>query len=235
MRPEKITAIRLRKSGKSYNKIARSLGVPKSTLATWFRDVTLPQALVDRLYSRARSAGTAALVARNKHQTILAQERARSIQQAAASEIGGISERELRLIGAAMYWAEGAKRYPAHGSKRVAFSNADPAAVALMMRFFREICRVLEERFRAQVILAPGVNSKQSVRFWASVTAIPPTQFTKVFNSLSQASKQKRPRRRLPYGTLQVRVADTQLFHRILGWIKGLQDNSLLSNGRITP
>ena len=230
MRPEKITAVRLRKSGKSYNQIARSLGVPKSTLATWFRDVTLPQVLVDRLYSRARSAGTAALVARNKHQTVLAQERARSIQQAAANEIGGISERELRLLGAALYWAEGAKRYPARGSKRVAFSNADPAAIKFMMQFLREICHVPENRFRAQVIVPPGVNIEQSVRFWTSVTAIPPTQFTKICNSLSQASKRKRPRRRLPYGTLQIRVADTQLFHRILGWIKGLQDNSVRSD-----
>ena len=110
MRSERVAAIRLRKSGRSYNEIARFLRVPKSTLATWFRDLVLPPRLVERLYSRARSAGTKALVVRNKHQTVLAQERATVIQQAARAEIGSVSTRELQLVGSALYWAEGTKR-----------------------------------------------------------------------------------------------------------------------------
>jgi AcrR family transcriptional regulator len=226
MRLEKNTALRLRKSGQSYNEIADALGVPKSTLATWFRDLTLPQALRDRLYDRARSAGTRALVARNKRQTVLAQERARAIQQTARAEIGLLSRRELQLIGAALYWAEGAKRAPVRGGRRVAFSNADPSAVTLMMRFFRQVCRVPEEKFRVQLTVAPGISIHGAVRFWSALTGIPTGRFTKTYSQLSRFSRRKRPRSRLPYGTVQVRIADTQLFYRIMGWIQAMQDGS---------
>jgi len=222
MRPERATALQLRRSGQSYNEISRSLGVPKSTLATWFRQLTLPQELIDRLYDRARSAGTQALVERNKRQTALAAARAQAIQQAAQTEIGRLSRRELQLIGAALYWAEGVRRYPQRGGRRVAFSNADSAAVILMMRFFREVCDVPLEKIRSVVSLAPGLETTSAVSFWSSLTKIPPEHFT-VYQGLSRSSKQRRPRFRLPYGTLQLRIADTRLFYRIMGWIQGIQ------------
>ena len=37
MRKDKKKAISLRLSGKSYNEISTKLGVPKSTLSSWFR------------------------------------------------------------------------------------------------------------------------------------------------------------------------------------------------------
>jgi len=199
--------------------------VPKSTLASWFRDLVLPQALRDQLYDRVRSAGTRALVERNKRQTVLAQERARVIQQSAKAEIGSLSQRELQLIGAALYWAEGDKRPPRHGGRRVVFSNADPAAVAVMMVFFRQICKVPEEKFRAQLTVAPGVSIDGAVRFWSALTRIPTDHFTKTYSKLSRSSKRKRPHR-LPYGTIQVRIFNTALFYRIMGWIQAMQDGS---------
>lgn len=224
MRTERVIARRLRRGGRSYNEIARRLSVPKSTLATWFRDLPLPQVLREQLYSRARSAGTEALVRRNKRQTVLARRRAKITQQAARRDIDQITSRDLRVIGATLYWAEGVRRHPIRGGRRVAFSNADPEAIKVMMRFFREICGVPEQKFRAQIALAPGIAAKRAVAFWSEHTRIPERQFTKVYSRLSQASKRKRPRSRLPHGTVQLRIADTNLFYRIMGWIQGLQD-----------
>jgi hypothetical protein len=135
-----------------------------------------------------------------------------------------MASRELRVIGATLYWAEGVRRHPIRGGRRVAFSNADPEAIKVMMRLFRDICVVPEEKFRAQIALAPGIAAKRAVTFWSEQTQIPETQFTKVYNRLSQASKRKRPRSRLPYGTAQRRMADTRLFYRMMGWIQGIQD-----------
>jgi len=41
MKVEKINAIKLRKLGKSYNEISKSLKIPKSTLSYWLRDIVL--------------------------------------------------------------------------------------------------------------------------------------------------------------------------------------------------
>jgi hypothetical protein len=39
----------------------------------------------------------------------------------------------------------------------------------------------------------------------------------------STASSGKRPKNRLPYGTVRVIVSDTKLFHKLLGLIEGLK------------
>ncbi|MDD4894950.1 MAG: hypothetical protein PHW54_06545, partial [Candidatus Omnitrophica bacterium] len=57
----------------------------------------------------------------------------------AIEDIGGISERELKLIGIALYWAEGYKGTACSG---VELTNADSAMIKLMMRWFRQICGV---------------------------------------------------------------------------------------------
>lgn len=41
---------------------------------------------------------------------------------------------------------------------------------------------------------------------------------------ISLASMGKRPFNRLPYGTVQVIVSDTQMFYRILGYIDGVKE-----------
>ncbi len=226
MKPEKARAIRLRRVGKSYNEIVKVLGIPKSTLASWLK-----------LYARERSAGTRALVARNKRQTVLAHARAQVVQEAASKDIRLLSFEDLRLVGAALYWAEGTKRPPAHGGRCVQFSNAEPAVITLMMRFFKEICHVPGDRFKAHVFLAPGLSGPKAVRFWSSITGIPRERLA-LYRTLSRASQRKRPRSRLPHGTLQLRIgSSTALFHRIMGWIGGIQRSCEpgMSNGSDGP
>jgi len=228
-RTDKKRAIQLRRRGKSYNEIHRLLGTPKSTLSVWFQNLMLPAKLKQRLYDRSRSAGTKALVARNKRQTVLAQERAIQAKASAASEIGTLSQKELLLIGSALYWAEGGRREQRRVGNRICFSNADPAAIQAMMRFFREICQIPEYRFRIGLMVHPGVNVNTARKFWSKTSGVPLMQFQKTFVGISRASKRKRPARRLPYGTCQIRVHDTREFYRVMGWIAGLQQSL---NGR---
>lgn len=223
-RKDKALAICLRKEGKSYNEIHRRLGVPKSTLSSWFQGLTLSSELQERLYSRIRSCGTHALIARNKRQTVLAKERAERVGADAASKIGALTQRDLLLVGSVLYWAEGYRR--GGGTRRgyaVCFSNSDPIAVQVMMRFLREVCQVPEPRFRIGTNLYPGIDVEAARRYWSEISGVPLAQFHKSFVGISSASQRKRPSTRLPYGTCQVRVYDANVFHRVMGWIVGIQ------------
>jgi len=40
---------------------------------------------------------------------------------------------------------------------------------------------------------------------------------------VSISSKRKRPFNRLPYGTVQIRINNTQKFHHIMGWIEWMK------------
>jgi hypothetical protein len=50
--------------------------------------------------------------------------------------VGGLSDREVILLGAVAYWCEGAKAKPWEPNRcRVAFINSDPVLVLLFLRF----------------------------------------------------------------------------------------------------
>jgi len=58
--------------------------------------------------------------------------------------------------------------------------------------------------------------------FWIKATNLKESAFGKTYVGQSSASKNIRPYNQLPYGVIQIRVSDTPLFNRIMGWIDGL-------------
>ncbi len=223
MRLEKTEAIKLRKLGKSYNEITKLLKVPKSTLSYWLRDIVLSKKAKSRIRDRVYEKSVKALLRRNKEQTAVAEKKAKNIHDKAVSEVKKLKQNNLFLVGISLYWGEGYKR-GAEGSvwKCVDFTNSDPSMIKMMMRFFREICKVEEDKMRVQIILHKNLSSIRAVEYWSSVTKIKKSQFMKVSRSLSSASGKKR-KNILKYGTVHVRVYDMELFHKIVGWIDGLK------------
>ena len=223
MRKEKDKAIVLRKEGKSYSQIQEVLHVAKSTLSYWLRDIVLSNESQQKISKRASVTSTKALIERNKHQTVIARERALQIQKEASAEAMRYVSDPLFVAGVSLYWAEGYKR-GASGSKWkcVDFTNADPEMVEVMMSFFRKFCSVEESRFKVQLIAHPNVDMQAAVRYWSVLTEIPETQFIKTCTSLSVRSSQKRGNT-LTYGTVHIRVYDVKLFFRIIGWIDGIK------------
>lgn len=137
----------------------------------------------------------------------------------AAAEIGELSQRELQLIGTALYWAEGGK-----GSRwRLRFTNTDACMVRLMMRFFRERCQVPTTRFSAQIHLHPHVSERRALAFWSTLMGLSPKQFIRPQRVVSRSSRGKRPIRRLPFGTLHITIDNGDVRNRVMGWIQGLQ------------
>ncbi|MDO8621741.1 MAG: hypothetical protein Q7R80_00735 [bacterium] len=211
--------MRLRLQGRSYNEIQRFCGVAKGTLSLWFRSLELPAEARARIAARVREGSMRGLLRRNVRQTALANERHRHWYTSAMREIGRMTKRDLWLIGIALYWGEGTKRGAGHA---VAFANSDPETVRCMMRFFREVCDVHEMKFRIAVHAHEGMDVGSIERYWSQVTGIPRTQFHATYLGVSRASQHRRAADRLPNGTVHVRINDTALYHRIMGWIAGV-------------
>ncbi len=167
------------------------------------------------------------LLARNKNQTRLAQERAIKIKKDSQKDIKKVSKKELLILGACLYWAEGYKRPIIKNGKTrsyhpVSLSNSDPQLVAVFMKFLREICQVEENRIFAGLRIYQHHNSDQLLQFWSKLTKIPTERFHKFYYGVSKSSLGKRPFNILPYGTIQIRVNSTSLYHKIMGWIEAL-------------
>lgn len=227
MRNDRQQALKLRIQGKSYTEIADLLNIPKSTLSGWFHDLHLSGSARKRLESRVNLRSFAGLMEKNRLQTVSAQKRAKEIRFSSAKEITTVTKRDLFLLGVALYWAEGHKRTIVKDGKErtyhpVSLSNSDPKLIKLFLKFLREICDVKEEQIYAELRIYQHHNAGSLLKFWSQQTNIDTSRFAKFYYGVSKSTLHKRPYNILPYGTIQIRVNSTELYHRIMGWIEGL-------------
>jgi predicted transcriptional regulator len=116
----RLRARELRESGLTYPAIAAQLGVSKSSVSLWVRDLPAPER-VRRFSHRARQMGRAYWEVENVRRDA-ARERTKA---EAAQQVGLLSVREVLLVGAALYWAEGCKDRPYDRRETLTFINSD--------------------------------------------------------------------------------------------------------------
>ena len=229
MRSDKFKAYKLRVGGKSYNEIQKLLGVPKSTLSAWFADLELPEKAKERLAQRTYQKSVSAILKHNRAQTHIAQQNARNTRKTARADIRQLTERDIFILGVSLYWAEGYKRPKMINGKiktnhPVSLSNSDPGLAKTFLRFLRETCGVPEEKITGEIRVYEHHNESYLLNFWHKTTDISFNRLKTIKNGVSISSQKMRHLNTLPYGTIQIRVNSTQLYHRIMGWIEGLAE-----------
>ena len=205
---------KLRRQGKSINQIVNITGFSKSSVSVWVRNIKLSKKQRTRLTLRGRSVDS---VEKRRQSRLLNEEKKRSGEILAASnEIEQLSLSDLKLIGSMLYWGEGRKR----GARNVSFSNSDYKMVMVMMKFFRLVCLVPENKFRAHIHIHSRNAVKDAEKYWSSITNISPRQFYKSYYKKSRGGAGKMPG--LKYGTIDIIICYTRLFLKIVGWINGV-------------
>lgn len=218
MRDNKVRAIRLRKAGKSYNEISGALGIPKSTLSSWFRDDITSQRIKTRLTIKSRRILSKNITRYNQQRSKDARAQWKVWQDKAKSEINTLSLYELKLVGTALYWAEGYKK----SNWNIVFSNSDPTLIRIMVDFFRKVCKIDEYKIKGQVQIHPNISDRKAILYWSRISKIPTDRFRKSILQVPRSSQQKRRPRTLPYGTFRICINDVRLVNQIKGWMQGL-------------
>jgi hypothetical protein len=99
-----------------------------------------------------------------------------AVREAAAAQIGGLTDREVLIAGAIAYWCEGAKNKPHRRSDRVMFINSDPALIQFFLRFLGAAGTPRTAlSFRIYIHQSADVASAQ--RFWLETTGAGADQF----------------------------------------------------------
>jgi len=228
MRKDRESALKMRLSGKSYSEISKALEVSKSTLSAWLGKIELPLLVREEMYKRTNKKALEALLHHNKGQTTVAVKRMREIRKISAQTISNLTCQDLLMLGIALYWAEGYKRVKMVRGREVtshpiSLTNSDPALVKCFLRFIREICEVSDHKIKASIRVFEHQNEKHLLDFWRKETNIPKDNFKKTYYGISKSSEGKRPFNRLEYGVIQISIADTNLFHKIMGYIEGIK------------
>jgi len=213
---EKKIARSLRKKGWSLNEIRRKLKVAKSSVSFWVRDIKLT--FIQREGLSKKGIKKDVIERRRKTRLMNENNKRQIIIDKAKKEISSLSKKELRIMGIALYWAEGSKTQ--RGS--VQLSNSDPKLIQAAMWFFREVCEVQEEKFRGHIFLHPHLDAKKAEKYWHNVSDIPLNQFYKTSKQQSKASKRKKDT--LPFGTFCIQICNTEMFLKIKGWTERLYE-----------
>ena len=130
--------------GKSYREICKDLKVSKSTINYWFSKLDNDTKKKIKIFRINNWKKSNILNQKVRKENILKKEG--EIQAINSKKIGKLSKRELTLVGAGLYWAEGTKK----DRWQLQFSNSVPFMIKLMMVFFRKICKIPEKNFYMQ-------------------------------------------------------------------------------------
>jgi hypothetical protein len=199
--------------GLSIRDITRILGVSKSSVSLWVRDIELNPAQIARLHER----NPACNPERNGAATQRAKGRARRLAYQAHGRMLARRGEAFHASGCMLYWAEGSRRRNA-----VVFVNSDPAMILYFARFLRTCFEVPDENFRVRCnLFADHLDRQLEIeQFWLDLLGLPRPCLTKsAVNVYSKYSKKKR-QNKLPYGTCGLTVHDTRIAQSIYGSIQ---------------
>ncbi len=214
---EKNAAIKLREKGYAINKIAKEIGVAKSSVSVWVRDVKLNDLQINSL-QLAPFTNNAVELRRTKR---LSNEliKRNNVIDTAKNEIPKLDQTNLWLIGVMLYWAEGGKT-----QRIVRFSNGDPEMIKIMIKFFKIICNVPDEKLRGYIHIHEGLDFKAAEIYWSNVSGIQLNQFYKTYRKPNKSSKNMK--NSLPFGVMDIYILDVKLFNKISGWASGIFESS---------
>jgi transposase len=205
----------LRAQGLDYRMIAARLGVSKSSVSLWVRDLPTPQGLSTQEVRERAAEGSRQYQARRRE----ARDARRANERGgAAAEIGELSDREIIIAGAIAYWCEGSKSKPYSRGDRVVFTNSDPGLISFFLRFL-DAAGISRSDLTFQVQIHESADVTAAQRFWIEATGGSESQYR------SPTLKRHNPRTTRKnvgdgyHGCLRIEVhRGTRLYSRIEGW-----------------
>lgn len=171
---ERQQARQLRRTGLPLADIAARLGVSRSSVSLWVRDVEFPVPV--RSPPRGRRRGPNALQRRRQAEIDRLVEEGRV-------RIGRLTERAFLVAGVALYAGEGSKT---DGSLR--FANSDPRMIFFYCCWLRRFFEIDESRLRVRLYPHEGLDLAATIAYWSALTGIPPSQFGKPDRAVADPS-----------------------------------------------
>ena len=172
---EKQRARELRAESWTLQDIATELGVAKSSVSLWVRNVEF-EPRPRRIGAVARRAGPNKLRERKEREIA-------ELLDEGRRRIGRLSEREFLVAGTALYAGEGTKQ---DGDLRLA--NSDPRMILFFCTWLRHFFTVDESPLRVRLYLHEGLDLEGANRFWSDHTGIPLSQFGRPYRAVPDSS-----------------------------------------------
>jgi len=193
----------LRADGRTLADIADVLGVAKSSVSLWVRDVP-----------HERSQRRASLTRKPHAQHLAKVAEIAECDRRGVERIGVLSAEAFLVAGVALYAGEGAKR-----DGKVTFANTDARMVHFFCAWLRSFFEVDESRLRVRVYLHQGLDLDAAESYWSALTGIPRSQFNKPYRAVPDPSIRQTKHE---FGCAYVDYACSRTHRKIMGLIRAL-------------
>jgi len=200
---EQARARELRAQGLTLLDIASELGVSKSSVSVWVRDVEFTPS-PRRTGARRRP--------HPAHEAKLRQIEA--LDEEGVARLGVLSDEAFLAAGIALYAGEGTKR-----DREVKFANTDPGMVRFFCAWLRRFFEIDEGRLRVRVYLHEGLDLDAAQQFWSGVTGVPLTPFRRGYRAVADPTIRTNKHE---HGCVYVRYSCTETHRRIMGLVRAL-------------
>lgn len=218
---EREIAQGLRKQGTSIADIATKLRVSKSTVSSWCRDIVLSEDAIRQIVLQSKSKSTKSILLYTEKLRLKRQNDVQYSMSEGAKLVASLTDRDVFCIGLGLYWGEGYKQ----GNQEFGFTNSD----AGMIRFYIKWLAVTFRIGNNDLILRVSINEAHRNRvneveeYWAKITGVPLSQFTRV-SLVKVTSKKVYANRDTHFGTLRIKVRrGTQKRRIVLGSLESLR------------
>lgn len=176
--PLKPEATRLRRLGKSLPHIEAELGIPRSTLSGWLRDVPLTERHRKLLDKRWREGLVAARVKASEWHRTQKELRLKRISDECEEFLADIRPDDRPLLEIAMallYLGEGAKK-----SNATVLGNSDPLILRFYIRGLQALYSVPIEKIYCELHLRADQDPEKMKRYWSRAVGVPLRNFRSV-------------------------------------------------------
>jgi len=205
----------LRALGWTLSEICAELGIAKSSASLWCRDVEIDETELARRRRERFLRGNEGARQRGPNKLQRAkQAEIEEMRQAGRDVVGRLSDRELMLIGAALYAGEGSKR-----PGEVRFANSDPRMMLFFVEWLRRCFDVETSAMRLCLYLHEGLDLDGANKFWSDLTGIPVSEFRKPYRATPDPSIR---RTKHPMGCPNVGVCSMRLHRQVMGLVDAL-------------
>lgn len=201
---EQQRARELRADAWTLAEIAAELGVAKSSVSLWVRDIDFTP--------KPRNRGHRSMKPHPMHVAKLAEiERCR---QEGIERIGTLSEREFLVLGLALYAGEGGKT-----NGEIRFANSDPRMIVTFATWLRHFFEIDESRLRMRLYLHADLDVESAIAYWSALVEVPATQFAKPYRAVADATLR---RNRHIHGCPAISYCSTAIHRRVMGMISAV-------------
>jgi hypothetical protein len=217
----KNKAIKFRKDGKSYSEILKYIPVAKSTLSLWLRSVNLSKRQKQNLTLKKIQAAWRGGETKKRDRI----ERSEKIIEQAKMEIDKITNRDLFLLGIALYWGEGSKEKKYRPGTGTIFCNSDFLMIKLYLKWLKDCLSISEDSliFAIYIHEKHKDNIENLRRFWSEKTGFPISYFEKVHFKRNKINGNRKNKSLGYHGLLRITVKKSSILNRkITGWTEGI-------------